>query len=311
MVGTQLDCTHDRIREVLRAALVPPVYKALHLCGRARRSNRSTPTICGRIMGPLAIHFWEGEDWPAAAQRFEEAGPPRSLERRDARRRAAFSASALDALARLPETRERMEQTIEIHFALRDALMPVGNLSEARRHSRRGRYPQPSVSVTSAVAAMSRPIMADYAASSSRRGASGVLLARPHWRGAEEFDDARLRRLTYVLLAAAYHDLGDYRRAIATTNASLDQASGDLFSDLMATASTAISALPRCFMQLGEWAEARSALRDAREWALREGSPHALVRTIYYRRGYRDERLSAQDRAIPTLEQGPGDRARA
>ena len=50
VVGTQLDCTHDRIREVLRSALVPPVYKALHLA-IARAIERFTPTICGRITG--------------------------------------------------------------------------------------------------------------------------------------------------------------------------------------------------------------------------------------------------------------------
>ena len=56
-------------------------------------------------------------------------------------------------------------------------------------------------------------------------------------------------------------------------------------------------------MQLGEWAEARSALRNAREWALREGSPYALVRMIYTE-GVIEMNAYRPDRAIPTLEQG-------
>ena len=211
-----------------------------------------------------------------------------------------FFGSALDALGRLPETRERMEQTIEIHFALRDALMPVGNLNEARRHldeagilagrlgdQRRRGY----------VAAY----MADYALQ-VLDAAQAVSFGETALARAEELDDARLRRLTFVLLANAYFDLGDYRRAIATTNASLDEASGDLLSDLMATVGCHILRAS-CFMQLGEWAEARSALCNAREWAVREGSAYALVRTIYAD-GVIEMNAWRLDRAIPILEQG-------
>ncbi len=111
VVGTQLDCTHDRIREVLRAALVPPVYKALHLAV-ARAIEQVYADDLRPHYGLLAIHFWEGEDWPAAAQRFEEAGR-RALSSAAMHAAIRFFGSALDALARLPETRERMEQTIE------------------------------------------------------------------------------------------------------------------------------------------------------------------------------------------------------
>ena len=298
VVGTQLDFTHDRIREVLRLALVPPVYKALHLAV-ARAIEQVYADDLRPHYGLLAIHFWEGEDWPAAAQRFEEAGR-RALSSAAMHAASRFFGSALDALARLPETRERMEQTIEIRFALRDALMPVGNLSEARRHldeadilsqrlgdQRRRGY----------VAAY----RADYALQ-ALDAAQAVSFGETGLARAEELDDARLRRLTHSLLANAYFDLGDYRRAIATTKASLDEASGARFPDLMATVACHIY-LAVSFMQLGEWAQARSALRDGREWALQEGSPYALVRTIYGD-GVIEMNAYRPDRAIPTLEQG-------
>jgi tetratricopeptide (TPR) repeat protein len=277
---------------------VPPVYKALHLAV-ARAIEQVYAHDPRPHYGPLAIHFWEGEDWPAAAQRFEEAGR-RALSSGAMPAAKRFFGSALEALARLPETRERMEQTIELHFALRDALMPVGNLSEARRHldeadilserlgdERRRGY----------VAAF----MADYAVQ-ALDAAQAVSFGETALARAEEFDDARLRRLSYVLLAAAYYDLGDYRRTIVMTNASLDHASGDPFSDLMASVDCHIR-LSGCFAQLGEWIEARSALRNARECALREGSPHALVRAIFTD-GAVELNAYRPDHAIPTLERG-------
>ena len=106
VVGTQLDSpTIGFVKSSVRLWC----RRFTRLCTlRSRaRSNRSTPTICGRIMGCLAIHFWEGEDWPAAAQRFEEAG------------RRALSSGAMHAAERFrdrlstprppAETRERME----------------------------------------------------------------------------------------------------------------------------------------------------------------------------------------------------------
>ncbi|MBW0003534.1 MAG: AAA family ATPase [Hyphomicrobiales bacterium] len=298
VVGTQLDFTHDRIREVLRSAPVPPVYKSLHLAV-ARAIEHVHADDLRPHFGPLAIHFWEAEDWPSAARRFEEAGR-RALSSAAMEAAARFFGSALDALARLPETRERVEQGIDIRFALSEALMPVGKLSEARGHLDQAGILGERLGDRRRLGYLAAH-MSDYAVQ-VLDAAQAVSFGETALDCAQKLDDAGLRRLAHMVLANAYYDLGDYRRSIAMTNASLAEGAGDLFSDPMATVACHIR-LAACSMQLGDWTQARSAMRDAWEWALREGSPQALVRA-HYADGVIEMNAHRPDLATPTLEQG-------
>jgi class 3 adenylate cyclase/tetratricopeptide (TPR) repeat protein len=84
----------------------------------------------------LAFHFWRGEDWPRAYKYNREAGL----------KAQSFSAyiealnflkAALDALKKLPRTRNRLEQDIDLRFNMRSALFPLGRHDDWADHVRK------------------------------------------------------------------------------------------------------------------------------------------------------------------------------
>jgi tetratricopeptide (TPR) repeat protein len=130
-VGERFDFSHERIREVAYAELIQPRRKILHVTV----ANALEHVYAGDLElhhATLAAHYRAGEVWDRALTHFREAGT------RAVRLSAYHEASvcfeqALQALARLPETRENQEEGIDLRFALRNSLLPLGELD--RIHS--------------------------------------------------------------------------------------------------------------------------------------------------------------------------------
>jgi len=87
----------------------------------------------------LAHHAFRGEVWGKAVGYLRQAGA-KALARSANREAVAYLEQALAALAHLPETRETLEQAIDLRFELRNSLFPLGeleamltNLREAER----------------------------------------------------------------------------------------------------------------------------------------------------------------------------------
>ena len=74
----------------------------------------------------LAQHAFRGELWDKAMTYLQQAGA-KAMERSAYREAMACFEQALAALRHLEDTRERLAQEIDLHFALRDALMPLGD----------------------------------------------------------------------------------------------------------------------------------------------------------------------------------------
>jgi predicted ATPase len=75
----------------------------------------------------LAHHFSLGEVWDKALAYCRQAGE-KALARSAYREAVRYCEQALSTLTHLPETRERREQAIDLHLALRSALLPSGDL---------------------------------------------------------------------------------------------------------------------------------------------------------------------------------------
>src|SRR5262245_38144511 len=132
--GEGLEFTHDRIRQVLYAEILPPLRAVLH-----RRVADALEALGGEQREPhalaLGMHYREGQVWPKAARYLTHAGTQASLHyaHRDA---AVCYEQALDALAHLPQSRENEEQVVDLRFRLAHSLFQVGQFERARESFR-------------------------------------------------------------------------------------------------------------------------------------------------------------------------------
>lgn len=75
----------------------------------------------------LAHHAFRGEAWAKAVRYLRQAGA-KAFARSANREAVAYLEQALAALAHLPETRETLEQAIDLRFELRNSLFPLSEL---------------------------------------------------------------------------------------------------------------------------------------------------------------------------------------
>jgi tetratricopeptide (TPR) repeat protein len=123
VVGERFDFVHDRVREVVHGQLLPPRRVLLHaaVAGALERLPAGRPD---EHVERLAHHTFRGELWEKAVAYGRQAGSVAADRSASGQAGACFD-QALEALARLPESRETLEQAIELrglrvahHFAL-------------------------------------------------------------------------------------------------------------------------------------------------------------------------------------------------
>jgi predicted ATPase len=81
----------------------------------------------------LAHHALRGETWEKAATYLRQAGE-KATERSAYQQAAVCFEQALTALAHIPESRERLEQAIDLHLDVYVALVPAGALAKVQDH---------------------------------------------------------------------------------------------------------------------------------------------------------------------------------
>jgi DNA-binding SARP family transcriptional activator len=133
-LGERLDFTHDRIREVAYGQLLPPRRRLLH--GQVARviEARYAPHLEPHAAA-LAHHYREAEAWDKAVVFLHQAG--RQAGARSAHREAvSYFEQALAALRSLPQTRQLLEQAIDLRLDLRNSLLPLGEYGRILQHLR-------------------------------------------------------------------------------------------------------------------------------------------------------------------------------
>jgi tetratricopeptide (TPR) repeat protein len=256
-VGERFDFTHERIREVAYAELIQPRRKILHvmvanalehLCAADLELHHAT----------LAAHYRAGEVWDKALTHFRAAGL-RAMRLSAYREASACFEQALEALARLPETRQNQEEGVDLRFALRNSLLPIaeldrihGCLVEAERLARtlddRRRLGWLSV------------YMSHHLRTAGHSREASVCANTAQSLG-ETLGDPALRLDANLSLGAARLSLGDYRAA-----AELFRGVARPLDDDQGSAAAAHSALPAALARaylaqaLGELGEFEDAI---------------------------------------------------
>jgi tetratricopeptide (TPR) repeat protein len=115
---------HALTHEVTYGTLLQDRRKALHarIVGAIERLH---PDRLGEHVERLAYHALRGEMWEGAVTYLREAGT-KSVARSANREAVNYFEQALTALGHLAETRETLEQAIDLRFDLRTALFPLG-----------------------------------------------------------------------------------------------------------------------------------------------------------------------------------------
>lgn len=222
MVGSQLDFTHDRIRDVADGRLLPPRRRVLHRAvtgalemvgaGTAGARAMASSDGLGDRIEQLAHHALRGDLQEKAVDYLHRAGL-KAAARSALPEARAWLEQALGLLEALPESGAMLERAFEIRLDLRPVLHQLGDV--------RGRLAR----------LREAGALAERLNDDGRRGRVAAALANVHSQlgelddalaaGARALDiaarvgDLRLRILTTALLEIAHFYRGDFRRAAA------------------------------------------------------------------------------------------------
>jgi transcriptional regulator with AAA-type ATPase domain/tetratricopeptide (TPR) repeat protein len=251
----------------------------------------------------LGDHAFRAERWTRAVRYLRQAGLDAAAQGAN-HEAVALLEQALAALAHVPETREAIEQAIDLRFDIRNALQPLGDLGRiiaslreaealAERLGDERRLGWVASYLTEHYRMAGEP---DLAAAAGRRALEI----------GERVDDLAMRVVTNLPLGLLYRALGDYRRAIEFLGWNTARLVGDLRYDrfglfgLPSVFSRAFTVL--CLAELGEFRQAAVIGRESIALAEEVGQPFSRVYAgmgmgaLYLRQG-------DFDRAIPMLEE--------
>ena len=229
----------------------------------------------------LAHHAVRGAVWDKALMYFRQAGE--KAEARSAYRAAvACHEGALDALQRLPESRQTRALAIDLRFKLRHALTPLGEFARGFAYLREAETlaealddPQ-RLRWVAALMAFYCSLLGDpdRAMTSSQRA---LAIAAAH-------DMAALQDEATTHLSHAYYTLGKYRHALAILRPRVARLDGDGLRERIRAGSLdpvfARTVLVLCLTEVGAFHEGRARGDEGVQRA--EAAQHAFSRLLAY-----------------------------
>jgi tetratricopeptide (TPR) repeat protein len=252
----------------------------------------------------LAHHALRGQMWQEAVVYLSQAGE-KAMGRSANREAVACFEQALDALQHFPEDRDAMEQAIDLRFALRNALWPLGDLGR----------------VCDLLDEAERLAMA--AGDTQRLGRVSSYLTQHFWMTgdlhkalevgeralaiATQLGDFTLRVETGLRVGQAYHARAEFRRAIEVLTPNIDALDGKLAYDRLGMPGlpsvTLRSVLIGCLTELGEFSDAIAQAEEGVRIADALDQPYTRL-VAYFGLGFPALVRGDLTRAIGVLQQG-------
>jgi len=288
-------------RRVLHAQIVESL--------EALSGDQGAEVVLGRSpdqVERLAHHALRGEVWDKALAYCRQAGE-KAMMQSVHREAAGYFEQALGTIQYLPETRDIREQAVDLRFALRSALFPLGDSGRILAYLREAealavalddpcRLGQVSIFLT--VHFYLRGIY-DQAIAAGQRA-----LALTTATG-----DVGLQALTNAYLGRAYESQGDYRRAIAyfgQATAFFDGARHrERFGQVVPPAVSCRAWLAVCHAELGMFAEGDTLGEEGLRIAEAVAHPGSLM-YAFWGLGLLALRHGDLPRALPRLERAMG-----
>jgi class 3 adenylate cyclase/tetratricopeptide (TPR) repeat protein len=250
----------------------------------------------------LAHHAFSGEQWARAVGFLRQAGA-KSAARSSYVEAAAYLVRALDALGHLSETRNALQEGIDLHFTLRSALQALGEHERVFEHLRDAEK------------------LASTLGDPGRLGWASAYLSQYLWRMgdptqaivagqraltiASTGEDFALEVAANFFIGQGYFNVGDYRGAIDYCRRNVKVLEGERAYDRLGLTGLP-SVLSRIWLawslaECGEFGEATLHGKEAINIAEAEGHPYDVA-AAHLGSGHVQLLRGQVGRAIPTLE---------
>jgi tetratricopeptide (TPR) repeat protein len=254
----------------------------------------------------LAHHALWGEVWEKAVTYCCQAGT-KAFARSAHREAVTCFEQALAALQRLPESRETLEQAIDLRFELRTSLLALGDLGRLLDHLRAAQTLAEALDDARRLGWVLSHLSAYFWQASEHDRA--IDAGHQALTLAVQRRDSSLEVTTHVRLGQVYHAIGDYRRAVDVLKRNVASLAGEHNRERFGLPGAA-SVFSRmwlswCLAECGAFAEGITQGEAGRQIA--EGIMHPYTLTLAYL-GIGGVHLAKGDlrMAIARLERGLG-----
>jgi tetratricopeptide (TPR) repeat protein len=296
---------HALTHEVAYASLLQEQRRALHARIVEAMEGRSGDRLAEPVER-LAHHAFRGEVWDKAAAFFRQAGA-KALARSAYYETALCFEQALEALQHLPESRDTLEQTIDLPLDLRAALIPPGEFERLLAYLNEAETLAQALNDQRRLARATCYMSNCFTQMGERD--RGIEFGQRALTMARALGDFAIEVQANYFLGQAYYSLGDHRLVIEVVRRNVVSLAGDLLRDSFGQGDPAsVSAravLVRCLAEVGEFAEGIVRGEEAIRIAEASDHPHSCF-LAYLRLGNLYLRKGDLHHAIPLLEQGLG-----
>jgi len=295
---------HALTQEVAYGSLLTDRRRAIH--------SRIVETIerlqgdrLGEQVERLAHHALRAELWDKALLYGRQAGG-KAMARWALRDAGTHLERALAATTHLPETREGIEQAIDVRLDLRNAIFSLGEVERVLGLMREAKVLAERLGDETRIGMVSLSLSASlwmlgHSAEAQDTGERALAIA-------EALDDRPLRHQARGQLGRLHHTRGDYRQASAAIRDDLSALEPAGISPIALTVPPTLVATSNTYLawslaELGEFAEAKRRAEESLRRAEALGNPLALIMAcmgvgmVHLRQG---NALGA----MPPLEQG-------
>ncbi|HEX6112149.1 MAG TPA: adenylate/guanylate cyclase domain-containing protein [Geminicoccaceae bacterium] len=199
---------HALSHDVTYASLLQDRRRNLH-AQIAETIERLYPDRLAEHIDRLAHHASRGELWGKALTYLRQAGA-KAFARSASREALAYFEQAIRALAHLPETRETLEQAIDIRFELRTALLPLAEFGRIEGYLREAEILARKLDDQRRLGWVSA-YMSGSQLGTGGQATSVLASAQRVQKIAEMLDDIPLQVAGRYFMISARHLSGDYR----------------------------------------------------------------------------------------------------
>ena len=300
-VGERFDFTHDRIREVVYARLLPPRRRLLHRGVELAIESLPAEHVAEQTER-LAHHALRGELWDKAVTYLRQASL-RAVARSANREAVAYLEQALETLRHWPEARRTAELAIDLRLDLRSALLPLADLARMEDHLREAEAVARALGDQRRLGTVLQLIVMPRM--NAGRYEEALRCGRDALAIATALGDRSIEVSSLGVLGMVHDVRGEFREAVDVLERNVGLLQGDLVYDRLGQA-TSPSVLTRSYLadvfsQLGRFDEAIAHAEEAVRIAEVIDHPFSLSFGLFDL-GLAHFRRGEAPRATPALE---------